>query len=130
MTSANYWACPGCGTTHSTGDPDLITGHVRDCDYVDGAGQPAELIVKFSATCWYIARIPSGGLAAASGARPFAELLGSAEEDTELTEFLSELADGAGAAMTDGFKISDVYPAWLDRIEESTPRPPSPPARR
>ena len=130
MTFPNYWACPGCGTTHSTGDPDLITGHVRDCDYVDGAGQPAELIIKFSATCWYIARIPSGGLAAASGARPFTDLLGLVEEDTELTEFLSELAGEAGEAMTDEFKISDVYPAWRDRIEKSTSGPAGPPSPR
>jgi hypothetical protein len=129
MTSPNYWACPGCGSTYSTGDPDLITGHVRDCDYVDGAGQPAELTVKFSATCWYIARIPAGPLAAASGAMPFADLRGPADEDdTELTEFLSDLADEIGAAMTDGFTITDVYPAWLD--SKSTPGPSAPPPQR
>ena len=35
------WTCPGgCGTTLRASDADLIVGHVRDCDRVDGAGNP------------------------------------------------------------------------------------------
>lgn len=37
---AAQWSCRGCGTSIDTGQPDLITDHVRDCDRVDDAGAP------------------------------------------------------------------------------------------
>jgi hypothetical protein len=36
----DLWSCPGCGATIDASQPDLVTDHVRDCDRVDGAGQP------------------------------------------------------------------------------------------
>jgi hypothetical protein len=118
MTSAGFWACPGCGATHSGDDPDLVTGHVQQCDYVDGAGQPVELTVKFSSVNWYIARIRSDRLAAVTGGRRFAALrgpVGGDDDDSGLEELLAELADDAGPAMADGFEVGDVYPAAQDR---------------
>jgi len=116
MTTASYWTCQGCGTTHSTADPDMITGHVGDCDYVDGAGQPVDLTIKFSAVHWYITRVRSDRLAQVTGGRPFTELRGPVDDDddSDLEEFLSEQADEAGSAMADGFEVGDVYPATLD----------------
>jgi hypothetical protein len=38
--AAERWSCPDCGTSIDTGQPDLITDHVRDCHRVDGAGAP------------------------------------------------------------------------------------------
>lgn len=117
MTSAGFWACPGCGTTHSGDDPDLITGHVQQCDYVDGAGQPVELTVKFSAVNWHIVRISSDRLAAVTGGRPFADLRGPVDEDDDsgLEELLAELADEAGPAMADGYEVGNVCLAAQDR---------------
>lgn len=34
------WRCRGCGAPFVAGEEDLIVEHVRDCDYVDGAGNP------------------------------------------------------------------------------------------
>jgi len=39
-TCHGLWSCPGCGATIDASQPDLVTDHVRDCDRVDGAGQP------------------------------------------------------------------------------------------
>ncbi|ROO52763.1 hypothetical protein EDC02_7704 [Micromonospora sp. Llam0] len=36
----NLWSCPGCGTSIDASHSDLIVDHVRDCDLVNGAGQP------------------------------------------------------------------------------------------
>jgi hypothetical protein len=112
-----YGTCQGCGTTCSANDPDLITGHVRDCVYADGADDPVELTIKFSAINWYITTIRADRLAAAAAARPFADLRGPVGDDDEadLAEFLAELAEEAGPAMADGFRIGDVYPAALDQ---------------
>jgi hypothetical protein len=35
------WVCRGCGTSIDAADPDMVADHVRDCDLVDGAGNPA-----------------------------------------------------------------------------------------
>jgi hypothetical protein len=35
------WSCPGCGITIDASLADLVADHVRDCDRVDGAAQPA-----------------------------------------------------------------------------------------
>ena len=37
---ATWFACPGCGTVFNDGEGDLYVDHVRDCDLVDGAGNP------------------------------------------------------------------------------------------
>lgn len=34
------WTCKGCGHRIATSDADMVTDHVRDCDAVDGAGNP------------------------------------------------------------------------------------------
>jgi hypothetical protein len=34
------WRCQGCGAPFVAGQEDMIIEHVRDCDYVDGAGNP------------------------------------------------------------------------------------------
>jgi hypothetical protein len=39
-TAQDLWSCRGCGATIDAGQADLVTDHVRDCDRVDGAGQP------------------------------------------------------------------------------------------
>lgn len=39
-TERDLWSCPGCGTSIDASQADLIVDHVRDCDLVDGAGQP------------------------------------------------------------------------------------------
>jgi hypothetical protein len=36
----DWWLCPGCGTRIDDSQADLIVDHVRDCDRVDGAGNP------------------------------------------------------------------------------------------
>jgi len=38
--AAKLWSCRGCGATIDAGQADLIVDHVRDCDRVDGAGNP------------------------------------------------------------------------------------------
>jgi hypothetical protein len=37
---SQWWSCPGCGTSIDASQADLVVEHVRDCDRVDGAGQP------------------------------------------------------------------------------------------
>ncbi len=39
-TAQDLWSCPGCGATVDASQADLVADHVRDCDRVDGAGQP------------------------------------------------------------------------------------------
>ncbi len=39
-TVEDLWSCPGCGTSIDASQADLVVDHVRDCDRVDGAGQP------------------------------------------------------------------------------------------
>ncbi len=39
-TARDLWSCPGCGTSIDASQADLVVDHVRDCDWVDGAGQP------------------------------------------------------------------------------------------
>jgi hypothetical protein len=119
------WRCPGCGTPYSLNDPDLIVGHVRDCDYVDGNGQAYDLIVKWSVTHWHIATVPSSDLAAASGARPFTSLTGRVldpdEEDPDagLPAYLDDLAGDADCdPASDGWEISDLYDARRDQPGE------------
>ena len=36
----DWWTCRGCGTSIDASQPDLVVDHVRDCDLVDGAGNP------------------------------------------------------------------------------------------
>jgi len=36
----DWFACPGCGAVFTDDDGDLYVDHVRDCDLVDGAGNP------------------------------------------------------------------------------------------
>jgi hypothetical protein len=35
-----WWTCHGCGAQVDATQADLIVDHVRDCDLVDGAGNP------------------------------------------------------------------------------------------
>lgn len=35
-----WWVCRGCGTTYLDSDADMIADHVKDCELVDGAGNP------------------------------------------------------------------------------------------
>lgn len=116
------WTCPGCAKSCSDDDPKAIVGHVSECDYVDGAGQPIDLNVKFSVVHYYIAAVRSGKLAEVTGGLPFRDLHGRVEdgfedEDTEeaVAGFLSSLAEAQGPAEADGFEISRVYDARLDR---------------
>jgi hypothetical protein len=37
---AGWFACRGCGAVFSDDQGDLYVDHVRDCDRVDGAGNP------------------------------------------------------------------------------------------
>lgn len=116
MTSAGIWACRGCGSTYSDSDADLITDHVQRCDYVDGAGEPVELTVKFSAVNWFIVRVRSDRLADVTGGRPFADLRGPVGEDGDgLEQLLSGLAEEDGPVLADRFEVGDVYPADRDR---------------
>lgn len=39
-TAHGLWSCPGCGATIDASQADLVIDHVRDCNRVDGAGQP------------------------------------------------------------------------------------------
>lgn len=113
------WTCPGgCGTSHSHNDPDLITRHVSECDYVDGSGQEYDVTIKWSVTHWYIATVTSSDLAAATGAQPFTELTGrviaARGTDVELPTYLDELGDGCDPE-TDGWEIGALYDARLDQ---------------
>jgi hypothetical protein len=36
------WTCRGCGTSIDASQADLVVDHVRDCDLVDGAGNPLQ----------------------------------------------------------------------------------------
>jgi len=40
LPPVGWFACPGCGAVFSDDDGDLYVDHVRDCDRVDGAGNP------------------------------------------------------------------------------------------
>lgn len=42
------WTCPGCAKPYSEDDPKAIVRHVSGCDYVDGAGQPADTFTSSS----------------------------------------------------------------------------------
>ena len=115
------WTCPGgCGTSYSQNDPDLITRHVSECDYVDGAGQEYAVTVKWSVTHWHIATVKSSDLAAATGARPFTDLTGRVldpdddDPDAELPTYLDELAADREPE-SDGWEISRMYDARLDQ---------------
>lgn len=118
------WTCPGCGTSYSQNDPDLITGHVSQCDYVDGSGQEYRVTVKWSVTHWHAATVSSSGLAAATGARPFAELTGRPLDrddvgpDAELPAYLDELA-ASSIPEPDGWEIGDLYDARRDQPRRS-----------
>ncbi len=68
------WTCPGCGASYSENDPDLITGHVAACDYVDGSGHEYDVTIKWSVTRWHMATVKLSDLAAAAGARPLTDL--------------------------------------------------------
>jgi hypothetical protein len=123
------WHCPGCGDVRSGTDADEITRHVAGCDYVDGAGQPVELTLKFSHTAWHIVRIRSDQLAEVTGGMPFGRLRGPVEdgpddEETEdaITEFLTGLAYEDEPAETDGYEIGDVYPAARDEPPSGLPQ--------
>lgn len=116
------WTCPGCTRPYSEDDPKAIVRHVSGCDYVDGAGQPADLHVKFSVVHYYLAAVRSDTLAGVTGGLPFPALLGRVEdgfedEDTEdaVAAFLNTLTEDVSPAGADGFEISDVYDARRDR---------------
>ena len=122
------WACPGCTKPYPEDDPKAVVRHVSECEYVDGAGQPIDLAVKFSVVHWYIAAVRSDNLAEVTGGLPFADLRGRVEdgfedEDTEeaVAEFLDSLAEAVGPAESDGFEISDVYDARRDRLPSRSP---------
>ena len=114
------WTCPGCSTSYSQNDPDLITGHVRECNYVDGSGREYDVTVKWSVTHWYVATVRSSELAAATGARPFTDLTGHVldedddDPDAELPTYLDDLAAHAEPE-SDGWEISDIYDAQRDQ---------------
>lgn len=121
-TSLSAWACPGCGTPYPQGEPDLIAGHVRDCDYVDASGQPYDVTLKWSVVNWHTATVKSSDLAAAAGARPFTEVAGRIldpdddDPDAGLPDYLDGLAEAAGRAPgSDGWEISRIYDARLDQ---------------
>lgn len=114
------WTCPGCGTSYSENDPDLITRHVSECDYVDGAGQEYDVVIKWSVTCWHIATVKSSDLAAAAGARPFTDLTGYVldPDDDDPAAGLPGYLDELGADRdpeTDGWEISRIYDARRDQ---------------
>jgi hypothetical protein len=129
MTTEGTWTCGGCGASYSADDADQIAGHPPNCDYADGAGQPIDLIVKFSAVGWYIARVPPGRLAQVTGALPFTALRGPVEDgaypddatEDAMTDFLAALAAASGTSAMDGFEISDVYPAARDNAAPRDP---------
>lgn len=128
MTTATYWACPGCGTTYSTADPDQITGHVGDCNYVDGSGQAYDVTIKWSVTHWYVATVKSSELAAATSSRPFTCLTGHVldldddDPDAELPTYLDGLpAAPARRPETDGWEISHIYDARRDQPRQGPP---------
>lgn len=121
------WICPGCTKPYSEDDPKAIVRHVSECDYVDGAGQPIDVHVKFSVVHWYITAVRSDELAEVTGGLPFRALLGRVEDgfEDEGTEdavagFLHTLTEDAGPAEADGFEISDVYDARRDRPHSKT----------
>lgn len=121
------WTCPGgCGTLHSQNDPDLITRHVSECDYVDGAGQEYDVTIKWSVTHWHVATVKSSDLAAAAGARPFTELTGrpldrdAGGPDAELPAYLDELAAGCDDPEADGWEIGALYDARRDQPRRPT----------
>lgn len=116
------WTCAGCASSYSDDNPDVIVRHVNDCDYVDGAGRPVVLLVKFSGRGHYMARVRSDELAEVTGGLPFRALRGPVEdgypdEDAadRITGFLSSLTEAAGPAEVARFEISDVYDARLDQ---------------
>jgi hypothetical protein len=115
------WTCPGgCGTSHSHNDPDLITRHVSECDYVDGAGLEYDVTIKWSVIHWHIATVRSSDLAAATAARPFTGLTGRVldpdddDPDAALPAYLDELGADREPE-TDGWEISRIYDARLDQ---------------
>ena len=114
------WACPGCGATYPQTDPDLITGHAGDCNYVDGAGQAYQVTVRWSVTHWYTATVASPDLAAAAGGRPFTSLTGhvlDVDDDdpgAALPGYLDELAADL-TPETDGWEISSIHDARRDQ---------------
>lgn len=75
------WICQGCGANYRETDPDLITGHVEYCDYVDGAGHPRRMTVKFSVVHYYIVTVDGPELAMAAGRRQPADIFGPVDED-------------------------------------------------
>lgn len=116
------WACPGCGHTYSDNNPDMITEHVQRCDYVDGAGNPVKMTVKWSSVHWYLAEIDVTELAEAHGLPlpPVAKLLGELDDGDPVAEYLTELeeeSDQAVFAFSDKVDISAIYPASRDHPE-------------
>jgi hypothetical protein len=121
------WRCPGgCGTSYSENDPDLITRHVSECDYVDGAGQEYDVTIKWSVTYCYAATVKSSDLAAGAGARPFTELTGRpldqdvGDPDAELPAYLDELGAGCDDPEPDGWEIGALYDARRDQPHRPT----------
>lgn len=116
------WSCPGCLKPYPD-DPNAVVVQIGECDYVDGAGQPIDLHVKFSVVHYYPVAVRSGELAEVTGGLPFPDLLGRVEdgfkdEDTEdaVAGFLNALSQADGPVEADGFEISDVYDARRDRL--------------
>lgn len=118
---SSTWTCRGCERSYQDPEqnPELVTGHVADCDYVDGAGNPVPLSVKWSSVHWYHIEITPDELRAAYGGPlpPVEDLLGEWGGDDPLTEYLTELESLAvPAPEIDGVDISDIYPAGRDRF--------------
>lgn len=120
--AAATWECPGCGTPYPQAHPDLITGHVRDCDYVDGTGQAYDVTLTWSVIRQHAATVRSSDLAAATGGRPFDRLAGvildpdDDDPDAGLPDYLDELAAGAGSDRGSGdWEISQIYDARRDQ---------------
>lgn len=125
------WHCEGCDTAISENNPDMIVDHVRDyCDYVDGAGKPVKMTIKFSMVMHCIATVDGARLAEAASGRQPAAILGlvgdeDRDEDDELAndkdgrtaallEFLEEIEETA-SGYPSGYEIHDVYPASRDQ---------------
>jgi hypothetical protein len=122
------WACPCGRASYSENDPDLIVRHVSECDYVDGAGQPIDLAVKFSVVHYYIATVRSDKLAEVTGGLPFRDLRGQVEDGFEdennkeaVAEFLNSLTEAEGPVEADGFEVHRVYDARRDHPREPLP---------
>lgn len=105
------WHCKGCGESYSENDADCIVDHVQACDYVDGAGEPVTVVVRWAEVRWHIAKVAATDLAAVTGSRPFAQLRGEASLNGGDRKALARYLTGLdGCPHTIDVNVSDVYP--------------------